>query len=176
MNDAKQVIVESNTTDVLMDPSLLKEYNKRETIILIYRVVTILVGLLLVYLGYELFTSAVIDPNNIKNYRFERDRVLPGAVLCFSGLAIILMGVTRLMPLPGSKKLTKQTGTEPPVLLEEHPGDGIPVLTQDGFRPNEDLLWKNNVKPLLAKVAGNELISHSDRELLQKWLQTLETH
>lgn len=176
MKDTKQIAEMSKTSGEALEAALLKELNRRETIVLIYRVVTILVGLLIVYLGFLLFSASVIDPENIKNYHFERNRVLPGALLCFSGLVIILIGITRRMLLPGSGKSGKQRHEEPPLLVEEHPTDGIPVLTQDGFRPNEDLLWKNNVKPLLAKVAGNELINHADRELLRKWLQTLETH
>ena len=177
MNEVNKTSTVSDIPELIepavINSSILREFNRRETIIMIYRIAAIAVGLAILYLGYRLFTVSVIDPENLKNYRFEWPRVLPGALLGLSGLIIILMGITKLMPLPG--RIQQDNKTEPVVFDIVQPEDGIPVLTQPGYRPKEDLLWKNNVRPLLDKVAGNENISLSDRELLRKWLLTLES-
>lgn len=177
MNDISEYKIASpqNSGSRKLDPEILRELNKHEMILLIYRVTAILIGMLILFLGYQLFTTSVIDPDNIKNYSFELQRILPGLVLACFGLLLIVMGITRLMPLPkmDNPYRKKKSGK---ASLENLPEDGIPVLTQDEFRPKEDLLWKNNVKPLLVKVASNEKLSHSDRDLLRKWLHTMEVH
>jgi len=151
------------------DTLLFAEWRKCQLIILAYRLAAVAVGVVLLVLGYLLFSSSVIDSEDIKNYYFNLERIMPSVVLATFGLLFIIIGVAKLMPLPRFEKPGERLGT-----TKQAAGfpveDGIPVLTNDEIVMRRDKVWNNNVKPLMVKIANHEDITSVDRDLLRKWL------
>jgi len=167
----KEVVAQNETV-------LLAEWRKCQLIVLVYRLAVITAGLVLIYLGYALFSSSVIDSGQLKHYYFSLERITPGTALAVSGIVLIIIGVAKLMPLPRFEKSVnalisaangnaKRTAPQKNELAVE---DGIPVLRNAKMVSQRDKVWQNNVKPLIVKVANHEEITPVDRDLLKKWL------
>lgn len=164
--------VGSDLTNLGMDPRipfhmvLVKEHTKYELIILTYRIAVIATGIVLVVLGYLLFSNLVIDNDSAQSYYKGLSKLAPGAVFATVGLLFCVSGITKFMPLPkfdsmdGPEEGRGLTSTDVPTLSPLSP----PKFTGK--------LWENNVKPIMEKVANNESISRSDRELLRNWLRS----
>jgi hypothetical protein len=165
--------VGSDLSNSGMDPSipfnmvLLKEHTKYELIILTYRIAVIATGIVLIVLGYLLFANLVIDNDNAQSYYKELSTLAPGAVFAIVGLLFCVSGITKLMPLPKFERLEGAADDSGVVSAE------VPTLAPLTMTKFTGKLWENNVKPIMEKVANNESVSRSDRELLKNWLRSL---
>jgi len=144
---------------------LMREHTKYELIILTYRIAVIATGIGLVVLGYLLVSSLVID--GTQSHYKELNKLAPGIVFAIVGLLFCISGITKLMPLPKFDRPDKSANEQ--VL----PEDNVPILLPISAPNLAGKLWENNVKPILEKVANNESINRSDRELLKNWLRSL---
>lgn len=145
---------------------LLQEHTKYELIILTYRIAVIASGIVLVVLGYLLFANLVIDYEDVQSYYRELDKIAPGTVFAVVGLLFCISGITKLMPLPKFERVDQTTTGD------SNKTEHIPTLFPITAPELKGKLWENNVKPILEKVANNENISRSDRELLKNWLKS----
>jgi len=146
---------------------LLKEHTKYELIILTYRIAVIVTGIVLVILSYLLFANLVIENGSTQSYYWSLNKIAPGTVFAVVGILFCISGITKLMPLPKFEEL-EQTGNSPDIN-----NFNVPTLLPISGPDFTGKLWEKNVKPMLTKVANNESLSRSDRELLRNWLQTL---
>jgi len=165
--------VGSDLTNFGMDPripfhmTLVKEHTKYELIILTYRIAVIATGIVLVVLGYLLFANLVIEDGSTQSYYKELNKLAPGTVFAIVGLLFCISGITKLMPLPKFERMDR-AGDETEFLNSE-----VPTLAPLNEPRLSGKLWEKNVKPIMEKVANNESISRSDRELLRNWLRSL---
>ena len=165
--------VGSDLTNLGMDPRipfhmvLVKEHTKYELIILTYRIAVIATGIVLVVLGYLLFSNLAIDYDNTQSYYKELNKLAPGAVFATVGILFCISGITKLMPLP------KFDGIDRSADDREITDAEVPTLSPMNTSSLNGKLWENNIKPIMEKVANNENISRSDRELLKNWLRSL---
>ena len=165
--------VGSDLTTPGMDPripfhlTLVKEHTKYELIILTYRIAVIASGIVLVVLGYLLFANLVIEYGNTQSYYKELNKLAPGAVFAIVGLLFCISGITKLMPLPKFDRMDRANDKT------EFYSAEVPTLSPLTEPKLNGKLWEKNVKPIMEKVANNESISRSDRELLRNWLRSL---
>lgn len=159
-----------------MDPQvplhmvLVKEYTKYELIILTYRMAVIATGIVLVVLAYLLFANMTLDYQDEQSYYQELNKIAPGAVFAIVGILFCISGITKLMPLP---KFDRIMGRESEDSDGKNAYLNVPTLAPLNSPSLSGKLWQNNVKPIMEKVANNENISGSDRELLKNWLKSL---
>lgn len=147
---------------------LVKARLKHEIIILVYRVVAMLIGAVLVVIGY-LLLNAMITSTSAATDIMKWSRIVPAAVFAVTGLLFCILGFARLMPLPKFDKADTGNRSSRKKVFD----DGIPVLAPLSVPRHQDKLWSNNVKPLMEKIVNNDSISSSDRELLRNWLKTV---
>lgn len=146
---------------------LIQEHTKYELIILTYRIAVIVTGIVLVVLGYLLFANLVIEYDGTQSYYQEIEKIAPGTVFAVVGILFCISGITKLMPLPKFDRV-EQTTAENAL----NPSD-VPTLLPINQPNFSTKLWEKNVRPIIEKVAKNENISRSDRELLRNWLNSL---
>jgi len=155
-----------------MDPGipfhmlLMKEHTKYELIILTYRIAVIATGIVLVVLGYLLFDNLVLDYDDAQSYYRGLNKIAPGSVFAIVGILFCISGITKLMPLPKFDRMD-QAGDD------SRSSTDVPTLFPISSPRLTGKLWENNVRPILHKVANNEGISRSDRELLRNWLNSI---
>lgn len=148
---------------------LVKARLEHEIIVLIYRVAAMLIGVVLMVIGYLLINTMLVDGAGVNTHDSHLSGILPAAVFGIAGLVFCILGVAKIMPLPDFDF----PELNHPNSRRQFRDDGIPVLAPLAIPALQDKLWSNNVKPLMKKVAHNERISSSDRELLRNWLETL---
>lgn len=141
---------------------------KYEIVILIYRVVAMLMGTVLIFFGYLVFTQMVLGAGDVAENVTQLPRIVPALGLATIGLIFCISGIGRLMPLPDIDNEPAGNGRTGSSGSDEQ----IPVLSPLSEPQSTDKLWYNNVKPLMQKIANNESITSSERQLLRNWLKS----
>lgn len=149
----------------------MSEFMQAAVVVLTYRVVTVLCGTLIIFLGYLLFRIGVFEKaGELKGVWGDRRLVLkqgaPGTFFVVFGAIIVSVSIWKGVDL---ETIRSRTGTNNPSVAERQIGENSLVFPSPRIPVPLGYPVPTDVRVVIEKVATGGELTDADRKLLAGW-------
>jgi hypothetical protein len=149
----------------------MSEFMQAIVVVLTYRVVTVLCGTLIIFLGYRLFRIGVFEKaGDLKGVWGDKRLVLkqgaPGTFFVVFGAIIVSVSIWKGVDL---ETIRSRTGTNNPSITERQIGGDSLAFPWPNMPNTIGISVPADVRVVIEKVATGEGLTDADRKLLAGW-------